>query len=246
MYLANQNKLPKPAAAPGADTARWRLHFEYTLESEQEAQTHAAVCHTRQTAGEDRQGRPAGAATDNDRGAEPLRRRRERDHPLHRVDGVLLDRHVREGDGPADRARASSDPAQGRGRRPAGREGRRHAGAGRPLGLPRAPALQAAVRGAGTAQPRGRRDRERKGRDNRRHPDVPEAVLAAWVLWRHRRTGTLWRACDPGTGDAAAPAAVWAGADATEPALAYLMPFAARMYPRWSELRHHTQGARRP
>ena len=73
---------------------------------------------------------------------------------------------------------------------------------------------------------------------------VLPAEIAAYVLWRHRRTGTLWRAGDPGTSDAAAPAAVWAGADATEPALAYLMPFAARVYPRWSELRQ--QGARRP
>ena len=72
------------------------------------------------------------------------------------------------------------------------------------------------------------------------------AEIAGYVLWRHRRTGTLWRACDPGTGNAAAPAAVWAGADADKPALAYLMPFAARVYPQWSELRHHTQGARRP
>ena len=75
---------------------------------------------------------------------------------------------------------------------------------------------------------------------------VLPAEIAAWVLWRHRRTGAVWRADDPGSGNADAPAAVWAGADATKPALAYLMPFAAREYPRWSELRHQTEGARRP
>ena len=48
MYLEHQNGLPKPAGTPGADGARWRLHFEYPTESEEQAESHAAVCRTRQ------------------------------------------------------------------------------------------------------------------------------------------------------------------------------------------------------
>lgn len=47
MYLANQNELPKPPGTAAGDGARWRLHFEYPLESEDEAERHAAVCRRR-------------------------------------------------------------------------------------------------------------------------------------------------------------------------------------------------------
>ena len=69
------------------------------------------------------------------------------------------------------------------------------------------------------------------------------AEIAAYVLWRHRRTGTVWRAADPGDKDAKTPIGVWAGENATAPALAYLMPFYARTYPDWSELNRDTRGA---
>ena len=65
--------------------------------------------------------------------------------------------------------------------------------------------------------------------------------IAAWVLWRHRDTGTIWRARDPGNENAVVPAGVWASEDATAPALAYLMPLPADNQPRWSELRHDTR-----
>lgn len=68
--------------------------------------------------------------------------------------------------------------------------------------------------------------------------------VAAWVLWRHRDTGIVWRAGDPGDRDATAPAGVWASEEASAPALAYLMPCPARVHPRWRELRHDTPGAR--
>ena len=67
--------------------------------------------------------------------------------------------------------------------------------------------------------------------------------VAAWVLWRHRDTGTVWRASDPEDGNTTTPAGVWISEDASAPALAYLMPFPARTYPRWSELHHDTPGA---
>ncbi len=71
---------------------------------------------------------------------------------------------------------------------------------------------------------------------------VLPAHIAAYVLWRHRGTGAVWRTADPGDKDAKMPIGVWAGDDATAPALAYLMPFYARAYPRWSELRDDTPG----
>lgn len=69
------------------------------------------------------------------------------------------------------------------------------------------------------------------------------ADIAAYVLWRHRQTRTVWRARDPGYNDAKMPISVWAGEEATAATLAYLMPFHARAYPRWSELHHDTPGA---
>ena len=48
MYLPNQHKLPKPTSAPRGKHGRWRLHFEYKIESEQEAQRHATECQARQ------------------------------------------------------------------------------------------------------------------------------------------------------------------------------------------------------
>ena len=62
--------------------------------------------------------------------------------------------------------------------------------------------------------------------------------IAAWVLWRHRDTGTIWRADGPGNDNAAIPGGVWTTEDASAPALAYLMPFRSDNYPRWSELHH--------
>ena len=47
MYLSNENRLPKPPGTPGEVTTRWRLHFEYTLESEDDAGRHAATCLSR-------------------------------------------------------------------------------------------------------------------------------------------------------------------------------------------------------
>ena len=47
MYLSNENRLPKPPGTPGEISTRWRLHFEYTLESEDDAGRHAATCLTR-------------------------------------------------------------------------------------------------------------------------------------------------------------------------------------------------------
>ena len=44
MYLSKQNELPKPPGAPAGDAARWRLHFEYPLETQEQAEAHAAVC----------------------------------------------------------------------------------------------------------------------------------------------------------------------------------------------------------
>lgn len=71
------------------------------------------------------------------------------------------------------------------------------------------------------------------------------AEIAAYVLWRHRRTGTVWRAGDPGKDDASVPITCWTDEDATKPAVAYLMPYAARVYPRWSEPYHDAIGDRR-
>jgi len=62
--------------------------------------------------------------------------------------------------------------------------------------------------------------------------------IVAWVLWRHRDTATIWRAGGPGNGNTAVPGGVWSSEDTEAPALAYLMPFPAHNYPRWSELRH--------
>ena len=64
--------------------------------------------------------------------------------------------------------------------------------------------------------------------------------IAAWVLWRHHDTGTIWRAGDPENENAVVPAAVWASEDASAPAVAYLMPLPADNQPRWSELQHDT------
>ena len=47
MYLSNDNRLPKPPGTPGGNTTRWRLHFEYALESEDDANQHAETCRTR-------------------------------------------------------------------------------------------------------------------------------------------------------------------------------------------------------
>ena len=47
MYLANQETLPKPPATPKDNKVRWRLHFEYRLESRADADQHAAVCVSR-------------------------------------------------------------------------------------------------------------------------------------------------------------------------------------------------------
>jgi hypothetical protein len=72
------------------------------------------------------------------------------------------------------------------------------------------------------------------------------AQIAAWVLWKNRETGIVWRATDPGKKNAAIPTAAWADEDATRPALAYLMPFASLDYPPWSELHHGSRGAELP
>ena len=54
MYLKNQHELPAPSAQGEGDgqaktrNTPWRLHFEYTLESKEEADAHAAVCRERQ------------------------------------------------------------------------------------------------------------------------------------------------------------------------------------------------------
>ena len=64
--------------------------------------------------------------------------------------------------------------------------------------------------------------------------------IAAWVLWRHRDTGTIWRAGDLRNENAVVPAGVWASDDASAPAVAYLMPLPADKQPRWSELHHDT------
>ena len=59
MYLSKQNELPKPPGAPAGDAAHWRLHFEYPLETEQEADRHAAVCNMRELrVKRDEDGRP--------------------------------------------------------------------------------------------------------------------------------------------------------------------------------------------
>ena len=65
--------------------------------------------------------------------------------------------------------------------------------------------------------------------------------IAAWVLWRHRGTPTIWRAGGPGSDSATVPDGVWSSNDAGAPALAYLMPFPAGNYPRWSELQHNAK-----
>ena len=69
------------------------------------------------------------------------------------------------------------------------------------------------------------------------------AHIAAYVLWRHRKTGVVWRTAAPGNRNAKMPVGIWADEDATAPALAYVMPFYARAYPHWSELGHDTPGA---
>ena len=47
MYLANQETLPKPPGTPKDSKSKWRLHFEYRLESRADAERHAAVCVSR-------------------------------------------------------------------------------------------------------------------------------------------------------------------------------------------------------
>lgn len=59
--------------------------------------------------------------------------------------------------------------------------------------------------------------------------------IAAYVLWRYRKSGLTWRTTDPGRKDATAPIAAWSGDEGLHPA-AYLMPFNARAHPRWSQL----------
>ena len=70
------------------------------------------------------------------------------------------------------------------------------------------------------------------------------AEIVSWILWRHRGTGTVWRTADPKHGKRITPATFWADDDTSEPPLACIMPFYPDAYPRWSELRHDTQGAR--
>ena len=47
MYLTNQETLPKAAGRAAGSGARWRLHFEYRVETEDQAEAHATVCRGR-------------------------------------------------------------------------------------------------------------------------------------------------------------------------------------------------------
>ena len=47
MYLTNQDTLPQAAGHAASSEARWRLHFEYGLETEQQAEAHARICRRR-------------------------------------------------------------------------------------------------------------------------------------------------------------------------------------------------------
>ena len=64
--------------------------------------------------------------------------------------------------------------------------------------------------------------------------------IAAWVLWRHRDSRTIWRAGDPESEKIVVPAGIWASEDPSAPAVAYVMPLPSDNQPRWSELRHGT------
>lgn len=60
MYLTNQDTLPKPAGRAAGSEARWRLHFEYGVETEQQAEAHARVCRSRSLRVQvDNNGKPA-------------------------------------------------------------------------------------------------------------------------------------------------------------------------------------------
>ncbi len=47
MYLTKQEALPKAAERSAGSEARWRLHFEYGVETEDQAEAHATVCRGR-------------------------------------------------------------------------------------------------------------------------------------------------------------------------------------------------------
>ena len=69
--------------------------------------------------------------------------------------------------------------------------------------------------------------------------------IASWILWRHREAETVWRAGEARDDKNMTPTTVWAGPDTSDPALAYIMPFTANAFPRWSELHHSRRGGQR-
>ena len=70
------------------------------------------------------------------------------------------------------------------------------------------------------------------------------AEIVGLILWRHRRSQTVWRTADPEDGKRITPATFWTAENTDEPPLACIMPFYPDAYPRWSDLEHETQGAK--